>query len=63
MRPLQTEGRKAPVTLETGDLVSYRDHTVMSPGQRDVVKSINVLKDLGSKRVGADRSLEEPSTG
>lgn len=60
MRPLQTEGRKAPVTLETGDLVSYRDHTVM---QRDVGKSVNILKDLGSKRVGADRSLEEPNIG
>lgn len=58
MRPLQTEGRKAPVTLETGHLVSYRDHTVM---QRDVGKSVNILKDLGSKRVGADRSLEKPN--
>lgn len=62
MLPLQTEGRKAPVTLETRDLVSYRGLTVMSSGERDVGKPVNILKDLGSKSLEADSSLEEPSS-
>lgn len=63
MQLLQTEGRKAPVTLETGALASYRDLTVLSSGQRDVGKPVNILKDLGSKRQEANSSLKEPHSG
>lgn len=52
-----------PVTLETGDLVNYRDLTMMSSGQRDVGKPVNILKDLDSKMLEADSYLEEAASG
>lgn len=64
MRPtdrckLKVAKRLLPWRQETwlGDLA------VMSPQQRDVAKPVNILKDLGSKTLGADSSLEEPNSG